>query len=183
MRKKKHTNIRESEVEEALVSNLVYLKKLLSLTYDLRLIARQLRLKSGDKKLDLLIAHGTELCLLELKVTKFFSEHIKQINEYREELYNLQSNGELFKAEIHSFLLVTSYNRKDKDLCESHQITIIKYEPLDVLKDYFQNLYSVAPFLRIKPNDYGVYNIGLINRVLENLSKGVLTQNKLAEVT
>jgi len=183
MRKKKHTNIRESEVEEALVSNLIYLKRLLSLTYDLRLIARQLRLKSGDQKLDLLIAHGKELCLLELKVTKFFREHIEQINEYREELYNLQSNGELIEAEIYSFLLVTSYTRKEKDLCESHQITIIKYEPLDVLKDYFKNLSSVAPFLRIKPNDYGVYNIGLINRVLENLSKGVLTQNKLAEVT
>ena len=183
MRKKKHINIRESEVEEALVSNLIYMKRLLGLTYDLRLIARQLRLKSGEQKLDLLITHGKELCLIELKVTKFSEEYINQINEYREELFNLQSKGELVEGGIRAFLLVTSFTRKEKDLCESHKIIIIKYEPLDVLKDYFQNLSSIAPFLKIKPNDYGVFNIGLINRVLENLSKGVLTQNNLAEVT
>ncbi len=180
---RRHTNIKESEVEEALVSNLIYMKRLLGLTYDLKLIARQLRLKSGEQKLDLLVAHGKELCLIELKVTRFLKEHIDQINEYREELYNLQSKGELVEGEIRAFLLVTSLTSEEKDLCKLHKIIVVKYEPIDVLKDYFQNLSSIAPFLKIKPNDYGVFNIGLINRVLENLGKGVLTQNKLAEVT
>ncbi len=183
MRLKKHNNIKESEVEEALASNLFYLKKILNSVYDLKLIARQLKLKSGEQRLDLLIAHGKELCLIELKVTRFSDEYIDQINDYREQLLKLQSQGELVSGRLRAFLLVTGFTQKERELCESHNIEIVKYEPIDVLKDYFQHLSAVAPFLRIKPNDYGVFNLGLINRVLNALNKGIVKQEKLAEVT
>jgi len=183
MRKKKDTNIQESQVEEALVSDLLYLKRLLDLPSNIRLLARQLRLKSGDQRLDLLVLHGKEVCLIELKITKFFKEHIDQINEYRQELHNLQNNKELVAGDISAYLLVTRFTQQERKLCESHDIQIVAYKPLDVLRNYFENLSGIVPFLRIKPNDYGVFNLSLINRTLSKLSEGVLTQDKLAEAT
>lgn len=171
MRFKKHNNIRENEVEDALVSNILYLKKILNLTYDLKIIARQLKVKSGEQRLDLLIIHGKELCLIELKVTRFDDEYINQVNDYREELLKLQCRGELVDGPLRAFLLVTGFSQKEKELCESSSIEIVKYRPIDVLNNYFENLSTVAPFLKIKPNDYGVFNIGLINRVLNALRK------------
>jgi len=183
MKLKKHNNIKESEVEEAIVSNLFYLKKSLNLTYDVKLIARQLKLRSGEQRLDLLIAHGEELCLIELKVTRFKNEYVNQINDYREQLLKLQRQRELISGQLRAFLLVTKFTQKEKKICESHNIEIVEYEPINVLKDYFQRLSTVAPFLRIKPNDYGVFNISLINRVLNALNNGIIKQEKLAEAT
>lgn len=183
MRKKKQNNIQESQVEEALVSNLLYMKKLLNLTHDLRLLARQLRLKSGEQRLDLLIVHGKELCLIELKITRFLNEHLNQINEYREELHNLQKDKQLVEGKIRAFLLVTAFTQKERKLCQSKNIEIVRYQPLDVLHTYFQSLSALVPFLKIKPNDYGVFNIGLINRALNKLSEEILTEDKLAEAT
>jgi len=183
MRSKKLNNIRESEVEDALVSNLFYLKKILNLAYDIKIIARQLKLKSGEQRLDLLLAHGKELCLIELKVTRFDKEYIDQLDDYREQLLKLQNQGELVSGKLRAFLLVTGFLQKEKELCESNNIEIVEYKPIDVLTDYFQHLSMVAPFLRIKPYDYGVFNIGLINRVLNALGSGIVKQEKLAEVT
>jgi len=183
MRSKKHNNIRESEVEEALVSNLFYLKNILNLIYDVKIIARQLKLKSGEQRLDLLITHGNELCLIELKVTRFSNECISQINDYREQLLELQNQRKLVNGSLRSFLLVTGFSQKEKELCETYNIEIFEYNPIDVLKAYFQNLSTVAPFLRIKPNDYGVFNLGLINRVLNAINNGTVQQEELAEVT
>jgi DNA-binding transcriptional ArsR family regulator len=183
MRLKKHNNIRESEVEDALVSNLFYLKKTLNLTYDIKIIARQLELKSREQRLDLLIAHGKELCLIELKVTRFDEKYINQLNDYREELLKLQKQGELVSGRLRAFLLVTGFLQKEKELCESHKIEIVEYKPIDVLRNYYENLAALAPFLKIKPHDYGVFNIGLINRVLNELNKGIVKQEELTKVT
>lgn len=181
MKKKQHNNIKESEVEEALVSNLLFLKKILHLTSDTKVIARQLPLKSGDQRLDLLIAHGKELCLIELKVTKFVNEYVNQINDYRQELLRLQGEGQLVDGPLRAFLLVAGFSQRDNELCTSQNIEIIKYKPIDILNDYFQNLSAVAPFLRIKPHDYGVFNIGLINRALTVISEGLVKQAQIAQ--
>lgn len=131
----------------------------------------------------MLIVHGKELCLIELKTTKFLKEHINQINEYKEELRNLQKNKQLVEGKIRAFLLVTAFTQSERKLCESQNIQVVRYEPLDVLQSYFQTLSAIVPFLRIKPNDYGVFNIGLINRALNKLSGEILTEDKLAEAT
>jgi len=183
MRLKKHNNIRESEVEDALVANLFYLKQILNLTYNIKLIARQLELKSREQRLDLLVTHGKELCLIELKVTRFDNIYVNQLNDYREELLKLQKQGELVSGRLRAFLLVTGFLKKEKELCESHKIEIIEYKPIEVLKNYFENLSAIAPFLKIKPQDYGVFNIGLINRVLNELSNGTVKQEELAKIT
>src|SRR5574341_723228 len=179
---RKQDKIKESEVEEALVSNLFYLRRILNLPYEVRIIARQLRLGAGDQRLDLLITHGDELCLIELKVTEFSGEYIEQINNDRRELIELQNQGQLLKARIRAFLIVTNFESDEKQLCESNQIEMLRYEPTAVLSNYFEKLSALAPFLRIKPNDYGVFNIGLINRVLNELGKGIVVEEKLAKI-
>ncbi len=183
MKLKQYHNIREIEVEETCISNLFYLKKILNLIYDVKVIGRQLKLKSGEQRLDLLLTHGRELCLIEFKITRFNYEYIDQVNSYREELIKLQSRGELVEGKLRAFLLVTGYNQKQKEVCRSHNIEIIKYQPIDALNEYFKNLTAITPFLRIKPKDYGVFNIGLINRVLGALNRGITRQEKLAEAT
>lgn len=49
-----------------------------------------------------------------------------------------------------------------------------------MLKNYYQNLTLLAPFLRIKPNDYGVFNLGLINRTLLKLYEREKNQKEIA---
>lgn len=77
MKLKQHNNISESQVEDAIVTNLFYLQKLLNLTNDLKLIGRQLRLKAGEERLDLLLSCGKDLFLIELKVTRFEEKFLK----------------------------------------------------------------------------------------------------------
>lgn len=183
MKTKQHNNIKESEIEEAFVSDIIYLKDILNLSNEVKLIARQLRLKSGDQRLDLLIMHGKELCLVELKVTRFNNEYATQVDEYRNELIQLQNDGKLVQGKLRVFLLVTEYSQQQREFCNSLNIELIKYKPIDVLSNYFINLSALAPFLRIKPNDYGVFNIALINRVLNELEHGITKQVDIARLT
>ncbi len=182
MRFEKQDKIRESEVEEALASNLFLLKRILNLEFDIRLIARQLILGSGNR-LDLLLLHGKELALVELKVTRFDNEYVKQITGYQNEILGLQRENALVQGPIKSFLLLTAYTEKDKQLCDSSGIHVVDYEPAEILKEYFRSLAAVAPFLKIKPNDYGVFNIGLMNRVLNKLAGGTSNDRLLAKAT
>lgn len=173
-------NISESQVEDALVANLVFLSKILKLSPDIKLITRQLRLKLGEERIDLLLSSGKSLCLVELKVVGFSEDWLKQILSYQNELINLQNVGELVAGNILSFLLVTEAKSRDFELAKQNGVELIVYDPLDVLKDYFNNLSAIAPFLKIKPNDYGVFNLGLINRALICLGAGETNQEKIA---
>jgi len=166
MKIKTSNNISESQVESALVANLSFLKNILRLSYDLKLIARQLRMKSGERRLDLLLSGGKNLYLIELKITPYSEEHLKQIILYKEELRELQLTGSLIDAEILLYLFVTEANNVQIELSNKKSVNVIIFEPLDILKSYYQNLAVLTPFLNIKPNDYGVFNIGLINRTL-----------------
>ena len=77
MKLKQRNNISESQVEDAIVANLLYLQKLLNLTSDLKLIGRQLRLRAGEERLDLLLSSGKNLYLIELKVTRFEEKFLR----------------------------------------------------------------------------------------------------------
>ncbi len=176
-------NIKESQVEEALVANLDYLRRLLGLDQDLRLIARQLRMHQGEQRLDLLLTHGKELCLVELKVTEFDRENLLQTVGYRSELELLQASEQLVQGSIRAFLLVTNYTPADLRLCGSNQVILLKYEPIQVLENYFQNLAALAPFMSIKPNDYGVFSLGLMNRTLQELANGETTRREISDLT
>lgn len=180
---KREKNISESQVEDALVANLIFLAKLLQLPVDLKLIARQLRLKSGDERIDLLLSSGKSLCLVELKVVGFAEDWLKQILSYRDELIRSQNIGELVAGEIICYLMVTDAKDKDIKLTKQNGVLLIVYEPIEVLKDYYNNLSAVVPFLKIKPNDYGVFSFGLISRALSYLISGETKQERIAAKT
>ncbi len=181
--KEEINKISESQVEEALVSNLNYLKEILNLQYEIKLIARQLNLKAREKRIDLLIAHGKDMGLIELKITKYESSYLNQILEYRNELIKLQETNELVNANIISYLLVVEANSYNLEECKKQGVSLIVYRPIDVLSNYYENLSASAAFLKIKPNDYGVFNIGLINRTLKELASGQTSIEKIAQNT
>lgn len=183
MQLEENSNISERQVEDALVANLIFLSSILKLPLDIRLIARQLKLKSGEERIDLLLSSGKNLCLVELKVVKFSEGWLNQILSYRNELIHLQNAGELIAGNIICFLLVTDAKDKDIKLAKQNNVELIIYEPLNVLKNYYNNLSAVAPFLKIKPNDYGVFSLSLINRALVRLSEGETKQNEIATKT
>src|SRR3990172_1379007 len=131
MKLKLHNNISESQVEDSFVANLVFLKKILNLSSDLKLIARQLRLKNGDWRIDLLVSSGQELCLIELKVTRFSDDYLSQIIDYRDELIRLQDNGELISGKIISYLLVTDATKKQIESANKSKVHLIIYNPID----------------------------------------------------
>jgi hypothetical protein len=180
MKQKQYNNISESQVEDALVANLQFLKKILRVENELKLIARQLRLKNGERRIDLLVSSGKDLCLVELKVVKYSDEFLLQIVEYRDELISLQKNGELISGKINSFLLVTDATQHQIQYSKLNDVEVIVFKPIDVLTDYYKYLSLVAPFLNIKPNDYGVMNIGKINATLYELSLGLNNENQIA---
>ncbi|MBI3501990.1 MAG: DUF1016 family protein [Bacteroidetes bacterium] len=133
MKQKKHNNIQESEVEDALVANLTYLNRLLNFNLDLKLVARQFKLKGGEQRIDLLLLHSKDLILIELKVTRFYQEHLEQISNYIDELEKLQANGELISGNIKGYILVTELKKSDLELCKNTNVQLIKYEPVEVL--------------------------------------------------
>jgi hypothetical protein len=175
-----HNKISESQVEESLVTNLNYIRKLLSLPSEIKLIARQLRLRSGKQIIDLLLSHGKNLILIELKINPYNEDFKKQVLEYKQELEILQQNEKLIAGEIIAYLFVTSASQSQITMAIKQNVKVIIYHPLDVLNEYYKNLSIAASFLRVKPNDYGVYNIGLIHRVLKEVSSGETRQAKIA---
>lgn len=179
-RRKSHNNIKESEVEEALVSDLTAIRDLLGLSHDLKLIARQLQLKGGEQRIDLLLSCGKQLLLIELKVTQYRSEHKEQIISYKKELTKLQEANELPAGEILCFLMVTSFLPNDGVNCANDEVALVLYSAEEVLKKYYDNLWTSTHFLRVKPNDYGVFSLGLINRTLLELQAGETVEQEIA---
>ncbi|OGY72652.1 MAG: hypothetical protein A3E05_02365 [Candidatus Jacksonbacteria bacterium RIFCSPHIGHO2_12_FULL_44_12] len=180
MRTKQENNISESQIEDALVANLVFLAKILKVPADIKLIARQLKLKSVGERIDLLLSSGKHLCLVELKVVGFSNDWLKQIISYRDELINLQNAGELVSGEILCFLLITDAKEAHIKSAKQNGVEVVIYQPIEALKNYYENLATVAPFLKMKPNDYGVFNIGLINRTLYEIANGAMEQENIA---
>lgn len=115
MNQKFHNNISKSQVEDALVSNLFYLAEILQVKGDLRLIARQLKLKEGQQRIDLLLASGKNLYLIELKVVKYSGDFLIQVLDYREELLKLQENESLISGEIYPYIIVPEAKKSQID--------------------------------------------------------------------
>jgi DNA-binding transcriptional ArsR family regulator len=174
-------NIRESEIEDALVANLDIFKLMLNINKEVRLITRQLRLVDGRKRLDILLAVGDKIFLIELKADSFQREHIKQILTYKEELKKLQQEKNLIGGEIIPVLLVTNFKKQDLKICEENGIRLYQYSPIDILTKYYDKVASIAKFMKIRPVDLGVFNIGLINRVMKGLENGFTTVKEIAD--
>lgn len=163
-RRFKTINIREIEIEDVLASYPQITANILGFEGELRLIARQMIVPSG--RIDLLFLAGTKLFLIELKIEEFSKDFLDQIVNYREDLLKLQQDGKLIDANISSFLLFPFYSEADELAAKSTNILLKKYSPDEVLETFFKELSSVSSFLTVRPMDYGVWNIHLINRAL-----------------
>jgi len=173
--------ILESEIEDALVTYLDILKDILSIKEEIRLITRQLQLGDEKKRLDILLAAGDEILLIELKVEPLKEDFIKQVLSYKEELVKLQEEKKLIGGGIVPILLVTDCKSSDIEKYRDKGIKILKYSPLDVLKKYFERMANIATFMKIRPVDLGVFNVGLINRIMGGLENGRSTLKELSE--
>lgn len=133
--------------------------------------------------MDLLLSYKNSLILLELKTTKYLAEHKVQILRYKKEIERLQKEKELPSGEVLMFLLVVDFLSSELTDCVKDQIRLIKYSPEYILNNYYQSLFRGTHYLRVKPKDYGVFNLALINRSLLELQKGETTEKEIAQKT
>jgi len=165
-------DISERVIEDVLIADKSIIAGILEIDpADLDLLARQKIVVSG--KIDMLFIHRDEIILIELKVTPFYNAIIQQINEYYEDLVNLQNQNRLVKSPIRKVILVTDCQFKDEDLCKSESIDIITYKPKDVLSSYYENFKEVSYFLKVQPGDFGVTRLGLFKSTLNKISEGI----------
>ena len=164
--------ISERIIEDICTIDKSILAELLSLNpSDMSLVSRQKKLKSGN--LDLLYLYKDELLLIELKVVRFYSGIIDQINNYHSDLIELQSTNKLIRSKIKKYIIVTNSSVGDKDLCLNNSIQIINYNPAEVLQKFYENFKELSQFLKIQSGDYGVVRLSLFSSTINNISKGL----------
>jgi hypothetical protein len=160
--------VRESQIEDVLSTYPELTQRLVGSPQDLRLIARQMSLRSG--RIDLLFSAGARLLLVELKVEAFRKVFLQQITSYGSDLGELQKQGDLIQAPIEMLLLCPRFTASDERLCLRQGVRLVAYSPEDVLMEFYQRLGSIAGFISLRPSDHGLWNIHLTHRVLYALS-------------
>lgn len=163
--------ISEKIIEDILCSNLILLAELINInSQDISIVSRQKTLNSG--KLDILCVYKDELLLIELKVVNFYSDIIKQINNYYNDLIELQKKHRLINSPIRKVVLVIGATVDDIEKCNKENIFVIIFKPEDILSKYYENFKGASYFLNITPSDYGVVRLGLLFSTLYLLSEG-----------
>ena len=166
-------SVTEKVIEDILSADKSILAGVLSLNQgDLSPIARQKKFDSR-RILDLLYLHQNELLLIELKAVPFYSDIIKQINDYHNELLKLQFQSKLIKTKINKIILVTDANKDHFAACEKEEIKLIKFDIEEILFKYYQNFRELSAFLKIQPGNWGVTRLYLLKNTLTLLNEGV----------
>lgn len=161
--------IREAQIEDILVNAPELTKKILNLDEIPFLLSRQMLIPSG--RLDLLYAYQAKLLLIELKITSFHRNFIKQILDYKSDLLAYQQSGRIKKGQIQPYLLCTSTTESQKKLASDNGVFCTDYHPEQVLQFFYENLRPIAFFSGIKPIDIGIWNIHLVHELLYLLEK------------
>ncbi len=162
--------VRESQIEDILVSTPVLAKNLLHLEDEPRFLCRQMIMPSG--RLDLLYTYRTELLLLELKVVPFKKQFIEQLYAYRNDLLKMQEEGDLIQGRICTYLLITEDGRTKHEVRDVDDVRCIVYDPAEVLSYFYKNMKPIALFTETKPIDIGIWNIHLIHSLVYLLYAG-----------
>lgn len=169
--------IRESQIEDILVSAPVLTKNILHLEDEPRFLCRQMIMPSG--RLDLLYTYHTELLLLELKVVPFKKQFVKQLFSYRNDLLKMQEDGDLVRGRISTYLLVTEDGRTRKEVREFDDVKCVIYDPAEVLNYFYKNMKPIALFTETKPIDIGIWNIHLIHSLIYSVESGITSVKAL----
>lgn len=117
-------------------------------------------------RLDILALAHKRIFLIELKIEPFKLEFIDKVLGYKKDLIELQNNGRLIAGEIDPILLVPQFRLSDLERCNEKGVLLKQYSPDKVLERFYNKMASISNFLTIRPMDYGVWNIHLINRAL-----------------
>lgn len=156
--------IRETQIEDVLVSAPLLTRNILSLSEEPRLLARQMILPSG--RLDLLYAYQTNLLLIELKVVPLHRDFIRQVDDYRTDLIDFQNNGKLIHGDIQTYLVCPSVSADLRKQALNRNISCVEYSPEDVLQFFYTNLKPIASLAEKKPIDIGIWNLHLIHEFI-----------------
>ncbi len=156
--------IRETQIEDVLVSAPLLTRNILNLSEEPRLLARQMILPSG--RLDLLYAYQTDLLLLELKVVPLQQKFIQQVSDYRNDLTTFQNNGKLIHGNIKTYLVCPIVSTFLKTQALNQNISCVEYSPEDVLQFFYTNLKPIASLAEKKPIDIGIWNLHLIHEFI-----------------
>ena len=156
--------VRESQIEDVLVSASVLTRRLLNLEDEPRLLVRQMILPSG--RLDLLYAYQTKLLLIELKVVEFKRDFLDQVLNYKNDLLEHQERGKLLQGNIESYLLCTEATSSEKSLAEKRGVNLTEYDPQEVLGFFYKNFKPIAFFTKTKPIDIGIWNLHLVHEFI-----------------
>lgn len=156
--------VRESQIEDVLVSASVLTRRLLNLEDEPRLLVRQMILPSG--RLDLLYAYQTKLLLIELKVVEFKDDFLDQVLNYKTDLVECQRRGKLLHGDIEPYLLCTEATSREESLSAQRGVRLAKYDPREVLDFFYKNFKPIAFFTAIKPIDIGIWNLHLIHELI-----------------
>jgi hypothetical protein len=162
--------IRETQIEDILISSPALMKETLRLEEEPRLIGRQIIVPSG--RLDMLYAYQKDLFLIELKVATFQNKFVQQVLNYRNDLQLFQKPGKLIQGYIQPFLLLPEISISNKRIAETKGVLCEEYNPETVLKYFYsEKLRPITSFVENKPIDIGIWNIHLINKFIYFVEK------------
>jgi len=162
--------IRETQIEDILVSSPSLMKDTLRLDEEPRLIGRQIVVPSG--RLDMLYAYQKDLYLIELKVASFQKKFVQQVISYRDDLLLFQEKGKLVQGYIQPYLLLPEFNNYNRKIAESEGVLCEQYNPETILKYFYsEKLRPITSFVENKPIDIGIWNIHLINKFIYFVDK------------
>jgi hypothetical protein len=162
--------IRETQIEDILISSPTLMRETLQLDEEPRLIGRQIVVPSG--RLDMLYAYQKDLFLIELKVASFQKKFVQQVIDYRNDLLLFQQQGKLVPGYIQPFLLLPEINNSNRKAAENEGVFCKQYDPETILKYFYsENLRPITSFIENKPIDIGIWNIHLINKFIYFLDK------------
>ena len=156
--------VRESQIEDVLVSASVLTRRLLNLEDEPRLLVRQMILPSGRP--DLLYAYQTRLLLIELKAVEFQRDFLDQVLSYKTDLAGYQQRGKLLHGDIDPYLLCTEATSSEESLAAQRGVKLTKYDPKEVLIFFYQNFKPIAFFTETKPIDIGIWNLHLVHEFI-----------------
>ena len=156
--------IRENEIEDVFAQHPVQLRKVLGLSQDLFLVARQKPLPSG--RLDLVYSHLSDLLLIELKVEPFRKPFVSQVLGYKSDLVSLQQNGAFIPGNVQPILLCPHVTGSDKRFSAEEGVNTVVYDPGEVLVEFYRSAPLDVKYLSVQPTDMGVWRIGIMNEAV-----------------
>ncbi len=169
--------IRESQIEDILVSAPILTKNILRLEEEPRFLCRQMIMPSG--RLDLLYSYHTDLLLVELKVVPFKRQFIEQLSSYKQDLLRMQQQREIFQGPICAYLLVTEDSGTRQEIRDVDGIKCVIYDPAEILSYFYKNMKPIALFTETKPIDIGIWNIHLIHSLVYAIESGITSVKEL----